>query len=60
MEDEIRGACSIHGRKEKFSFGWGNLKGREKERERPLGRLSCRWQDTIKIVVGEIECDYVD
>jgi hypothetical protein len=36
------------------------LVGETLRRGRTLGRRRCRWQDIIKIVVGEIECDHVD
>jgi hypothetical protein len=30
------------------------------ERDRPLGRSRCRWQDNIKVNLKEIGCDGVD
>jgi hypothetical protein len=38
-----------------LSFGWGNLRERERDHLEDLG-----WQDVIKMIIGELECDYVD
>jgi hypothetical protein len=45
-------SCSTHGREEKCIqyFGWKNL-----NIKRPLGRLKYRWENHIRIDLGEIE-----
>jgi hypothetical protein len=50
------GACSTHGRDEKYvqNFGWRNLKGRE------LGSPKRRWEDNIRMDLRVIEWGGVD
>jgi hypothetical protein len=30
------------------------------EGKRPLGRLSCRWEDNIRMDIQEVRCGFVD
>jgi hypothetical protein len=58
MEDWIDWGMQHTWNEEKciLSVGWGN----PEERKRPLGRPRFRWQDIIKMFVGELMHDYVD
>jgi hypothetical protein len=48
-EDEMDGACSMHGRDEKYMQIFG-----KPEENRPLGRPRSRWEDNITTDLREI------
>jgi hypothetical protein len=52
MIDKIGGTCSTNGREENFIF-YFILFGKA-EGKRPLGRLTRRWEDNIRMGVREI------
>jgi hypothetical protein len=55
-KNEIGGVCSSHvGRERRIQVLVGKPKGK-----RPLGRLSRRWEDTIKMDLQEVGCGGVD
>jgi hypothetical protein len=49
-ENEVAGACGVHGRGQKSVQGLvGKLEGK-----RPVGRLRCRWENGIRMDLREI------
>ena len=50
-KDDMRGACSMYEREEKYIQG---CFGGKPEGKRPLGRHSSRWEDNIKTNLQEV------
>ena len=56
IENEVGGACSMYGGQQRCIQGFG---GKPKGK-RPIGRSRHRWENNIKKVLQEVECEGKD